>query len=93
MAVFIGDFGTRIKIVGQDEMDLSGAVSSQIKFVKPSGASGAWPGTIVNNAVTYFTNNDDLDEAGTWQIQAFVDLGSWSGHSTVQTMKVKEPIS
>jgi hypothetical protein len=92
MSVYVGTFGTRIEIVGQDSLDLSGAVSAQINFVKPGGTSGSWTATVVDNVVRYTTDADDLDEAGTWQIQAFVDLGTWRGYSTIESFTVEEPL-
>lgn len=86
--IHVGDVGTVIRVEPSDDTDLSGASSAEIRYKKPSGATGAWTASIVSDGVQYTTTTGDIDEAGTWYLQAYVDLGSWVGSSTIQSTKI-----
>ena len=77
----IGDIGTLISIdVGED---VSAATAAEIRYRKPSGASGSWPATVTGQTVRRVTASDDINEKGLWHFQAFVNLGSWVGSSSI----------
>jgi len=52
-------------------IDITGATAS-IKYRKPSGTEGEWPGNIIdttNGTIQYLIQSaDDLDEAGSWTL-------------------------
>jgi hypothetical protein len=79
MPSVVGDVGTVLSIdVG---VDVSGAVSAKMIFSSPSGDVFSRTASTSGNAVQYTTTSLDFDESGVWTLQAFVDLGSWSGYS------------
>jgi len=87
-AIQVGDVGTVIKISLTGDIDISTAVATAIRYRKPSGATGEWPSTIVDNSLEYLTQAGDIDEAGVWSIQAFFDLTTWQGTSKVESITV-----
>jgi hypothetical protein len=56
------------------------ASALQIKFKKPDGTQGSWDAEIYNTTYLQYTLKDnDIDQAGTWEFQAYVDSDSWTG--------------
>lgn len=63
--------------------DISGATVKKIKYVKPNGTKGEYESgvTIVDNTkLNYQTNDTDIDIAGNWVYQIYVELVDWKGH-------------
>lgn len=87
--IHVGDIGTVFQATIQDDcsgaiVDISGAIAMNLVFQKPDG-------TVVSQTAVHLTDGtdgimqyvtvlDDLDQAGSWKIQGFVQLptGSWS---------------
>jgi hypothetical protein len=65
--------GQVITIVLETNTDLSGATTPRIRYEKDDKTDGEWVATINGNNLEYTTDNDDLDVAGTWKLQAYVD--------------------
>lgn len=94
----INDIGTllRITIVDSDgvAVDISTATGLKIELKKPDGTTVEKTAALINTGsdgkLGYRTISGDLDQAGTWSIQAFVTTPSWSSHSAVDKFKVKE---
>jgi hypothetical protein len=89
------DIGTQFKITLNDcdtAVDLSAATVKQIRFTKPSGtvltmtASFYTDGT--DGIITYTSVAGDLDELGTWKIQAYVEVNGGKYSSSLQSFKV-----
>jgi hypothetical protein len=76
-SIQLGDTGTEISISLSGTVDTSTIISSTIRYRKPSGTTGEWTGTVVDELVQYVTQSGDIDEAGVWYIQAFFDTGTW----------------
>lgn len=89
----VGDVGTEIEVTLYDTLpdgsqvvvDISAATAIKIRLKKPSGDVIERDGQLktdgTDGVAQYFTVEDDLDEAGEWQIQANVALppaGRWS---------------
>jgi len=90
---YLNDTGTAI-IIDAGE-DLSTASLMKIKYLKPSGASGAWIATIVSGEPTktrYITLSNDLDESGTWKLQLYVEFSTWKGHGEIASFVVYDTI-
>jgi hypothetical protein len=72
---------------------LATAISLTVTFKKPSRAKLVKTGVAftdgTNHAADYTTIAGDLDETGTWQVQAVVQLptGTWS--SEIESFKVE----
>ena len=91
--IFLGDIGTEINIdVGED---ISAQTELAVLYEKPDGTTGQWTGTISGTEIVQYTTvEDDIDQAGTWRLQAYIKLsGGWSGYSTIAYMTVESPIS
>lgn len=82
------DIGAVIRITPATDEDINSAVSAQIRYRKPSKIVGFWEATIVNGALEYVTQENDIDEAGEWFFQGYVDLVSWAGSTTVVKSKI-----
>ncbi len=102
--IHVGDVGTILRITVKDEndavVDISAAVGAgakQLYFEKPETNS-----TVIKDAefdsdgtdgkLKYTVVVDDLDEQGTWKIQAKIDLGGGSWRSDVGTFEVYKNI-
>lgn len=89
--IHVGDIGTAFDITMYDDtkvVDLTGYISLTINFIKPDGT--CMPKVAVlktdgtDGILRYITVLGDLDQAGTWQLQAVVELatGKWSSDTT-----------
>jgi hypothetical protein len=86
--VFVGDVGTEIRLAaGQD---LTEADLIHINYAKPSGQTGFWVGYADETDGCYITQSDDLDEAGMWRLQLYVELSDWKGHGDIEELQVYE---
>ena len=90
------DIGTQLQVQISDcndaIIDISAADTKQIILKKPSGstltknASFMTDGT--NGMLSYVTIDGDLDEIGTWKIQAVVGIGGNIWRSNFKSFKV-----
>ena len=70
METFVGD---TIRISLLTNIDLSGYATLQIKFRRPNRTIGKWSATIdpTDDMIMYYdTDEDDLNLAGKWSLQA-----------------------
>jgi hypothetical protein len=81
--IHAGDVGTKIRIVPDDGTSLSGATDVQLRLKKPSNEVITRDAAIVDGAVEYITEEGDIDLAGKWALQAYVDLTTWRGSSKI----------
>lgn len=84
--VYQGDVGTLIRM--DTGSDLSSATTTNIKVIKPSGATAEWVGTANGTFVEYTTVAGDLDEVGAYVVYVYVETPSWSGHGEPDELKV-----
>jgi len=94
----LGDIGTPIILTiyrkdGTIEDHLDSVDNMDIVLKRPSGvvtfhnASYVTDGT--DGMIQYFTIADDIDELGTWHVQAYLEwIGVWEGYSTVKSFNV-----
>lgn len=57
--------------------DISGATDSKIYYKKPNGTEGEWAASVVDNRVEYQTVSGDLDQAGVYKLQSWVEIGAF----------------
>ena len=89
--VFVGDEGTIISL--DCGTSVATATVCQIIVKKPNGRRVTW--NAVQDAETtikYVVQAGDLDVAGDWQLQAYVEFPTWKGRGEVATLKVKNTI-
>ena len=93
--IHVGDIGTLFEATimdGSQVVDISGATTLQIIFLKPNGTrlekTAALSGDGTDGRMRYVTVAGDLDIAGFWKMQGFVELATWEGHSPIETFQV-----
>lgn len=82
-----GDIGTEILL--DTGVDITAATLVQIKYQKPDLTTGVWTGVVDNTTkVKYVTLAGDLDQAGEWLFQSYVETPTWEGHGESVQHKV-----
>jgi len=90
-----GDIGTAFVVTvkqGSNVIDISGATTAQILFEKPDGsvltktASLTTDGT--DGKMQYASQSGDLSVSGSWRLQGYLVLASWTGRTDVHTFEV-----
>lgn len=93
------DANTAFRYTVKDEngnvVSLVGAVTKQIIFQKPDGVKLTKTASFVTNGsdgkIEYATSSGELDVAGMWRSQCFVDLGaSGSFYTDITRFKVHD---
>lgn len=86
--IYVGDIGLKIRLDSQ--ADLSGAAVQKILYRKPGDLTEyEWSATIEENRyVCYTVVEDDLDTAGEWLLQAYVETSTWEGRGETVRMTV-----
>lgn len=86
--VYIGDEGTTFVLdCGQD---ISDATVRKIKVRKPDGTEVDWTATASgSNAIQYSTGSTDLNLAGKWKLQAYIEMPGWKGLGNTCVIDVK----
>lgn len=86
--IYVGDEGTVIEVdMGED---ISTATVTKFYVYKPGGTTATWTATIYNsNYLRYTIVTDDLDEAGTYYVQPYLEFPSgWKGKGETVNFKV-----
>jgi hypothetical protein len=90
-----GSIGTKIIITClsaeaiADGISLSAASVKKLFARKPSGAIVEWTAQIAGtDALEYTTLAGDLDETGTWTIQAYIASPLWTGRGDTVAIRV-----
>ena len=94
------DIGTIFELTmmdGTSPLDISGQLDMKIHFTKPDGSFVEKTGSFTNTSgpqdgtdgkMEYTTVTNDLDQIGTWKIQAIVQLPSGKWSSDISSFKV-----
>lgn len=70
--------------------NVTSATVKQILFKKPDGTTGQWNATLEGTTVlTYAVGNNDLDQDGYWEFQAYVEIGSLKGFGLIVREQVR----
>lgn len=103
MAIFKNDVGTILTITVVDDdgvaVDISGATSKQIVFLKPDETVVTKTAVFVSDGsdgkIKYTTIAGDLDIVGLWHIQPLIDIsaGDVIFHADYDHFEVLEPLS
>ncbi len=91
MTIYIGDVGTRIDV--DCGTDISAATSISLKVKKPDNTLVTWNASIITkNGKTrylrYVTQSGDIDQSGSYKVQASVTMPEWSGLGETATLEV-----
>jgi len=78
-----------LKLSFESTNSLAGASVVRIYARKPSGTTLAWNGTVeLDRYITYVTQDGDLDEAGEWVMQPYVESGGWKGRGQAVSVPI-----
>ena len=84
---FVGDVG--VEIVLDVETDISEATVMKIKYKKTSGKRDIWNAEKKDaTKIFYLTGPGDLDNAGIWDMQAYVEAPGWKLHGRVDKFHI-----
>lgn len=89
--VFVGDVGTVISL--DCGAITTAATLRQVIVKKPNGRRVTWNAVQdAETSIKYVVQVGDLDVAGDWQLQAYVEFPTWKGRGEVATLKVRNKI-
>jgi len=88
--IYVGDVGTAIIV--DCGSDLHGA-SADLAVRKPDGSEAIWVAAVVvmdgkERFLRYVTHDGDLDQPGTYKVQARVHVPGWTGRGATFAFKV-----
>lgn len=88
--IYKDDIGTVIKV--DCGTDLTGATAMKIKVKKPDGTKVEWSASIVEvQKLAYTIVSGDLDQDGTYYLNASLTLNGWSGLGETASFVVYDP--
>lgn len=93
--IHVNDIGTVFKLTVKDDtsvVDLSSNTGLTVILKKPSNAKLEKSAVLTNSGtdglIEYTVAEGDIDESGTWQIQAKVQISDGTFYSDIHTFKV-----
>lgn len=87
--IFVGDVGT--EIILNCGSDISTGTLFQIKVTTPLGKSRTWAATLEGlTSIKHILQNGDIDSAGEWVLQAYVEMPNWKGRGQPVTITVEK---
>jgi hypothetical protein len=92
--IYKGNIGTVVTVEIDTTEDISSAETLQLLVTKPGGSEVAWDGEYSTSDgkkyISYTTIEGDLDEAGDYYVQPYIDIVTWSGRGNTFKIKVWE---
>jgi hypothetical protein len=92
--IFVGDIGIKLRLYVNT--DVTSGYNLYIKYKTPSGSTGTWSAVAENTYYcTYIVQSGDIDEAGEWELQAYITAvtGSNAVHGDKTKLYVYTPIT
>jgi len=91
-----GDVG--LELLVDCGCDIAGAANAALLARLPSGIVRTWPAAVAaidnrSRFLRYVTRPGDLEEAGTYRVQASLSLGGWSGTGKTALLLVRARFS
>lgn len=92
MSVTEKDLGVQFQL--NTGIDITAATTANILYEKPSGDTGSFTGATSSTSYVVYTTTaaGDLDEVGTWKLQAYVVTPTWTLRGIVAKVKVIEAL-
>ena len=85
--VFVGDEGT--ELILDCGVNISTATVRKIVAKRPGGSKAEWSAVASGtDAIKYVVQTGDLNVAGNWELQAYVEMPGWKGRGGWSTLKV-----
>lgn len=96
--IHVNDTGTAFRITILNEslevVNLSGAITKDILFLKPNNDVMTKEATLVNEGISgvlqYVTASGDLSVAGLWKIQAHINVDNSDLYSDISSFQVHD---
>ena len=96
--IHVDDVGTSFEVTLQDgngtAVDISGATKKELHFLKADGTvlevTAQFKTDGKDGVLTYDTVAGNLDVAGEWSVQPYVEMPGWSGHAGIERFTVYE---
>ena len=89
---YIGENGTNIII--DVKSDISTATKLIMMTQKPSGKCYQWVASALGlSSAKYKIKKGDLNEAGTYTVQLYLEMPDWAGYAYPITFNVQKPIT
>jgi hypothetical protein len=73
--------------------NLAGAEVKKILYQKPDGTKGEWEATASGTQLIYDVEPGDIDSVGTWQLQAYIEVGGKPSFGTISTQYFSQPLN
>lgn len=90
--VFINQTILQLKL--NTRYEITGALNPKILYTKPDGVTeGFFPANIEGTYLTYNIQAGDIDVAGKWVFQAYVEIGGLTGYGSLTTKTFLTPIT
>ena len=91
--IYVGDIG--VKLILNVTATISSSSVRKIYYKKPvSGDTGYWSATEESStSISYTTGSGDIDESGTWKLQAYVEKGTWKLYGTEADLTVNASLA
>lgn len=84
---YVGDVGTILVV--DTGSDITLATTTKILVRKPDGTETFWTGTLYNTRyIKYTILANDFDMSGTYYLQSYVVLPTWTGRGETATITV-----
>ena len=78
-----------VKIILNVGVDISASTVQKIKFKRPNGTSGEWVAKRESvTSISYIIQTSDLNYAGIWKLQAYVETPGWKLHGEEARLQV-----
>jgi hypothetical protein len=91
LSVFTGDIGVQFKL--NAGIDISANTRLEIHYIKPDLSTGCWSAILFGtNYAVYTTVAGDLDQAGMWTLQIYVETPSYKAHGKKAQVLVDKSI-
>jgi hypothetical protein len=89
--VFEGQSLLQIKL--DTGISLTGTTVKKILFKKPNGEHGEWVvNTTEGTKLVYDVSDTDIEIAGNWQLQSYVEIAGKKGYGTIVTQNFKQSL-
>jgi hypothetical protein len=92
MQVFNGQSLLQLKF--DTGLNLAAATVLKILFERPDGTAGFWAVTVIDGTkLVYNVLETDINIAGNWQLQSYVEIAGKKGYGKIVTQNFKQSIN
>lgn len=90
----VGDIGTKIRYNAQESLADHIEDGLKLKYRKPDGTTGEWIAVVYSDTYAEYTTllATDLNIAGSWSLQIYIETAAWIGHSEIKEFSVNPNI-